>query len=161
MKVSITIANISSKCNLNISQTLIITKKSFFYTILGFIQSRSVVLSDIEGIIQLIPRSYRNDKPINTTGIGEIYIKCDCVNGSLVNGIRVPSSYIFALDKPLGLKTYKGPRIKFFKKIRKSVWSHITFYLEDDGHKAVDFNGETLSFTCQLVKNYFYIIKWT
>ena len=28
----------------------------------------------------------------------------------------------------------------------------ITFYLEDDDHKPVDFNGETISFTCQLIK---------
>ena len=27
--------------------------------------------------------------------------------------------------------------------------SHITFYLEDDDYKPVDFNGETISFTCQ------------
>ena len=30
--------------------------------------------------------------------------------------------------------------------------SHITFYLEDDDYIAVDFNGETISFTCQLNK---------
>ena len=28
----------------------------------------------------------------------------------------------------------------------------ITFYLEDDDHKPIDFNGETISFTCQLIK---------
>ena len=35
--------------------------------------------------------------------------------------------------------------------MNKSVLSHITFYLEDDDHKAVDFNGEAISFTCQLI----------
>ena len=49
-------------------------------------------------------------------------------------------------------KIYKEPRIKLFKKINKTILSHITFYLEDDDHKAVDLNGETISFTCQLIK---------
>ena len=30
--------------------------------------------------------------------------------------------------------------------------SHITFYLEHDDHKPVDFHNETISFTCQLIK---------
>ena len=35
------------------------------------------------------------------------------------------------------------------KKINKSVLNTITFYLEDDNNKEVDFNGETLTFTLQ------------
>ena len=42
--------------------------------------------------------------------------------------------------------------------MNKPVLSHITFYIEDDDHKAVDFNNETISFTCQLIKiQYFYL----
>ena len=33
-----------------------------------------------------------------------------------------------------------------------NLLSLITFYLEDDDRKPVDFNGETISFTCQLIK---------
>ena len=36
--------------------------------------------------------------------------------------------------------------------MNNSTPSHLTFYLEDDDHKSVDFNGETKSFTCQLIK---------
>ena len=28
----------------------------------------------------------------------------------------------------------------------------MTFYVEDDDHKSVEFNNETISFTCQLIK---------
>ena len=73
-------------------------------------------------------------------------MKADCISRSILNGVRKAISYIFAIDQPLGPKTYKEPRIKLFKKISKSVLSHITFYLEDDDHKPVDFNGETTSF---------------
>ena len=79
-------------------------------------------------------------------------MKCDCIQGSIVNGIREYILYSFALDKPPGHKIYKEPRVKLFKKINKSVLSHIRFYIEDDDHKPVDFNGEAISFTCQLYK---------
>ena len=60
-----------------------------------------------------------------------------------------PILYTFGLDNPPAHKIYKEPRIKLQK---KTCMSHITFYLEDDGHKAVDFFGETITFSCQLIK---------
>ena len=152
VKVNITIDDIRLKSNLKINQTLIFTEKSFFYTILGFTQSRSYPLDDIDGFYQLIAGSYKSDKPINITGIDKIHLKCDCIQGSIVNGIREPILYSFALSSPPGHKIYKEPRVKLFKKVNKSVLSHITFYFEDDDHKPVDFNGETISYTCQLIK---------
>ena len=152
VKVTITIDDIRLKSDLKTNQTLIFPEKSFFYTILGFTQSRSYPLEDIDGHYQIIAGSYKSDKPINITGIHKIHLKCDCILGSIVDGVREPILYSFALSSPPGHKIYKEPRIKLFKKINKSVLSHITFYFEDDDHKAVDFNGETVSFTCQLIK---------
>ena len=152
VKINITIDDIRLKSNLKTNQTLLFTKKSFFYTILGFTQSRSYPSEDIEGFYQLIPGLYRSDKPINIIGIDKIHLKCDCMQGSIINGVRESILYSFALSSPPGHKIYKEPRIKLFKKINKSVLSHITFYFEDDDHKPVDFNNETISFTCQLIK---------
>ena len=152
VKVNITIDDIRLKSNLKINQTLIFTERSFFYTILGFTQSRSYPLDDIDSHYQIIAGSYISDKPINITGIDKIHLKCDCIQGSIVNGIREPILYSFALSSPPGHKIYKEPRVKLFKKINKSVLSHITFYFEDDDYKPVDFHGETISFTCQLIK---------
>ena len=152
VKVSITIDDIRLKSNLKIKQTLIFTKRSFFYTILGFTQSRSYPLDDIDNHYQIIAGSYKSDKPINITGIDKIHLKCDCIQGSIVNGKREPILYSFALSSPPGHKIYKEPRVKLFKKINKSVLSHITFYFEDDDYQPVDFHGETISFTCQLIK---------
>ena len=152
VKVSVTIDDIRLKSNLKINQTLIFTNKSFFYTILGFIQSHQGPLNDIEGFYQNVPGSYKSDRPINITGIDKIRLKCDCIQRSIVNGVREPILYSFALSSPPGHKIYKKPRVKLFKKINKSVLPHITFYLEDDDHKPVDFNKETINFTCQLIK---------
>ena len=152
VKVDITIDDIRLQSNLKINQTLIFTERSFFYTILGFTQSRSYPLDDIDSHYQIIAGSYKSEKPINITGIDKIHLKCDCIQGSIVNGKREPILYSFALSSPPGHKIYKEPRVKLFKKINKSVLSHITFYFEDDDYKPVDFHGETISFTCQLIK---------
>ena len=100
----------------------------------------------------MIAGSYKSDRPVNITGIDKIRLKFNCIQGSIVNGNREPLLYSFVLSSPSGHKIYKKPRAKLFKKINKFVLSHITFYFEDDGHKPVDFNNETISFTCQLIK---------
>ena len=89
---------------------------------------------------------------MNITGIDKVHLKCDCIKGSFVNGIREPVLYSSALSLQPGHKIYKEPRVKRYKTLNKSVLSHIIFYLEDDDQKPGDFDGETISFTCQLTK---------
>ena len=152
IKVDVSIDDIRIKSNLKINQTLKFTHKSFFYTILGFTQSHQGPLNDIEGFYQILPGSYEGNKPINFTGIDKVHLKADCIQGSIVNGVREPILFSFALSSPPGHKIIKEARVKLFKKVNKSVLSHITFYFEDDDYKPVDFHGETITFTCQLIK---------
>ena len=152
VKVNVTRDDVRLKSKLKINQTLIFTEKSSFYTILGLTQSHFYPLDDIDGFYQLIVGSYKSDRPINITGKDKIPLKCDCIQGSIVNGIREPILHSFAWSSPPGQIIYKEPRVKLFKKSKKSVLSHITFYFEDDDHKHADFNDETISFTCQLIK---------
>ena len=74
VKINVTIDERKYKTDLKIIQTLKFTNKSFFYTILGFTQSHSYPLDDIEGFYQLIPGSYKSERPINITGIEYINI---------------------------------------------------------------------------------------
>ena len=114
VKVTITIDDIRLKSNLKNNQTLIFTKKSFFYTILGFTQSHQGPLNDIEGFYQILPESYQGNKPINITGIDKVHLKADCIQGSIVNGVREPILFSFALSSPPGHKIIKEPRVKLF-----------------------------------------------
>ena len=150
VKVKITIGQIRLKSNLTSNKTKRFRKNSFFYTISGFTQSHLGPLGDIEGFIQKLPGTIKSEKPINNTGIDEIHLNYDCIKGSIVIGIREPILNSFAFSSLLAQK--KEPRIKLFKKINKSVLSHIIFYVGDDDYKAVSFNGETISFTRQLIK---------
>ena len=127
-------------------------KKSFSYTIISFTQSHSGPFGDIDEFLQNIPGSYKSQRPINITGIDEIHLKIDYINGSFVNGVSELILFSLALDKSPGHNLYKEPRIKRFKRIKESVLSHVTFYLEDDDHKPVDFNGKTICVTFQLIQ---------
>ena len=152
VKVNIAVDDVRLKSNLTTNKTIRLTEKSVFYVILGFAQSHLGELGDIPGFIHLIPGSYKSDKPINISGVDKIHLISDCINGSIVNGNREPILYSFAFDQPPGDKIYKEPRTKLFKNVNKSILSHIRFHLRDDDHKPVDFNGETISFTYQLIK---------
>ena len=75
VKISVTIDEKKYKSNIKNNQTLIFTIKSFFYPTLGFTQSHSYPLDDIDGFYQLFAGSYKSDKPINITGIDKIHLK--------------------------------------------------------------------------------------
>ena len=156
VKVNVTFDDIRLKSILKINQTSIFTNKSFLMK--GFTRSRSYHLDNIDGIYQLIGGSFKSEKPIINTGIDKILLKCDCFNGSTVDGNREAILYSFALSFPPGHKIFEEPREFFLKTINKSVLSHITFYLEDDDHKPVEFHNETISSTCQINKFIFRII---
>ena len=102
--------------------------------------------------MQLIPGSYKSNKPFNITGIDKNTLKSDCTNGSIIKGTLQPYLDCFALISPPGHQIYKEQRIKLLKKINISLLSQMNIYLEDDDHKPVDFNGETISFTWKPVK---------
>ena len=117
-------------------------EKSFFSTILGF----------TPGWDYKHYNQYLSQKIVNLSNTNKIQLKCDAIEGSVVNGVRQPILYSFVLDKPAGYKIFSEPETIHYKKINKSVLNTITFYLEDDNNKEVNFNGETLTFTLQMIK---------
>ena len=117
-------------------------ENSFFSTILGF----------TAGWDYKHYNQYLSQKIVNLSNTNKIHLKCDAIDGSVVNGIRQPILYSFVLDKPAGYKVFSEPETIHYKKINKSVLNTITFYLEDDNNKEADFNSETLTFTLQMIK---------
>ena len=117
-------------------------EKSFFSTILGF----------SPGWDYKHYNKYISQKIVNLSNTNKIHLKCDCIDGSIQDGIRQPILFSFVLDKPAGYKVFCEPETVHYKRINKSVLNTITFYLEDDHNEEVNFNKETLTFTLQMIK---------
>ena len=79
-------------------------------------------------------------------------MKADVIDGSVVDGVRQSILYSFVLDKPSGYKVLSEPETIHYKKVNKSLLNTVTFYLEGVNNEQVDFNGETLTFTLQMIK---------
>ena len=117
-------------------------EQSFFSTILGFTPGWEYKHYD----------KCISQKIVNLSNMNKIHLKCDAIDGSVVNGSRQTILFSFVLDKPAGYKVFCERETKHYKKLNKSVLNTITFYLEDDNNEVVDFNGETLTFTLQMIK---------
>ena len=143
--IDIEFDDITKKTKLDVRSGIIAIRfdeKSFFSTILGFTPG-----SDYKHY-----NKYTSQKLVNLGSTNKIHLKCDCIYGSVVNGLRQPILYSFVLDKLPGYKVFSEPETRHYKKINKSVLNTITFYLEDDSDKEVDFNQETLTLTLQMIK---------
>ena len=93
-------------------------EKSFFSTILGF----------TPGWDYKHYNKYISQKIVNLSSTNIIHLKCDFIDGSVVNGVRQPILYSFVLDKPSGYKVFCQPETIHYKKINKSVLNTITFF---------------------------------
>ena len=98
------------------------------------------------------PGLYTSDKIFNLSTIDKIHLKCDIIDGSVVNGLRQPILYSFILIKPPGYKVFCEPETIHYKKINKSVLKTITFYSDDSDNKEANFHQETLKFKLQLIE---------
>ena len=131
--------------------TLRFDNRSSVHTLLGFSPYWDYKPNNYNHV--LIAGVYPCDKIIlNLNTINKIHLKSDAIDGSVVDGVRQPILFSFLLDKPSGYKVFCEPETIHYKKINKSVLNTITFYLEDDKNEEVDFNGETLTFTLQMIK---------
>ena len=117
-------------------------EKPFFCNVLGF----------TSGWDYKHCNKFISQKILNLGSTNKLHLKCDVIDGSVVNGLRQPILYSFVLNKKPGYKLFCEPETIHYKKINKSVLNIITFYLEDDNNEEVNFNGETLTFTLQMIK---------
>ena len=90
-----------------------------------------------------IEGTHISEKPVMITTTDKVHLKYDCVDGSIVNGIREQILFSFNLSATPGYKIIKEPNIILYKKINKTRLESIQFFLEDNNHNPVDFNGET------------------
>ena len=112
--------NITMKTKLVVRAGIIAIRfdeKSFFSNVLGF----------TSGWDYKHYNEYTSQKIVNLGSTNKIHLKCDCVNGSIQDGVRQPILYSSVLDKKPGYKVFCEPETIHYKKINKSVLNTITF----------------------------------
>ena len=81
-------------------------EKPFFSTVIGF----------TPGWDYKHYNEYTSQKIVNLTSTNKIHLKCDCIDGSVVNGSRQPILFSFVLDKKPGYKVFCEPETIHYKK---------------------------------------------
>ena len=94
--------------------TLRFDEKSFLNTSLVFTPFRDY--EPTNALQADSPTKYTSEKISNLSTIKKIHIKCDIINGSVVNGLRQPTFFSFVLDKPTGYKVFCERETIHFKK---------------------------------------------
>ena len=64
--------------------------------------------------------THKSEKPVMIITTDKDHLKCDCVDGSIVNCIQEQISFSFTLSAPPGYKIIKEPDIILYKKINKT-----------------------------------------
>ena len=94
--------------------TIIFDENSFFSTILGFTPG-----GDYKHY-----KKYTSQKVVNLGSTNKIHLKCDVIDGSVVDGIRQPILYSFVLDKLPGYKVFSEPEKIHYKKSKQNCFEY-------------------------------------
>ena len=87
----------------------------------------STILSFNYGWVYKSCNEYNSQKNSNLITTLKRHSKCDCINGSNINGVRQPIMYSFVLEKLPGYKVVSEPETIHYEKIKVSVLNTITF----------------------------------
>ena len=100
--IDIEFDDLTMKSNLvvrNVIFAIRFDKKSFSSAVLGFNQNWDYKHYN----------GYLSQKFLNLTSTSKIHLKCDVIDGSVVNGIREPILFSFVLVEPTGCKVFCEP----------------------------------------------------
>ena len=83
--------------------------------------------------------THKSEKPVMVTSIDKVHLKCDCVDGSIVNGVREQILFSFNLSAPSGYKFPNSPTTVLYKQMNKTRLDSIQFFFGDSNYNPVDF----------------------
>ena len=75
------------------------------------------------------PGVYTSENILDLSTKNKIHLKSDFIDGSIVDGLKQPVPFKFALDEASGFKVFCGPETIHYKKTNKSVFNSISFSL--------------------------------
>jgi hypothetical protein len=104
-------------------------------SLLGF---DSVILSEGRNI---------SDSIVNIIDFNSIFVNCDCINGSYVNGISSPVIYSFGPKVSPGCRIVESPVNLVYLPLNRKTLSEFSLWITDQAGRHIDFRGENI--TCR------------
>jgi len=112
-------------------------------TILGF---ESRVYGDS------IADKYLSRNDIDILSVNSIYVNCDLITNSYVNGIPAPVIYSFFPNVAPGYKVVEKPNDLIYLPVNKTFINSVTVWLTDQNGKILNFKGQEISIRFSLRK---------
>jgi hypothetical protein len=128
MKSTLDITNSDYKINFTIPNSL--------RSILGF---DSIILSKGYNISQDI---------VNIAEFNSIFVNCDCITESFVNGISSPVIYSFGTKVSPGFRIVESPVNLVYLPLNRKTLSELSIWITDQDGRPIDFRGDNI--TCRL-----------
>ena len=94
---------------------------------------------------------YKSQKIIDVMGFSTINIHCNVISGAKDNGKDTDILYTFNLTEPPGYLINIIPTNILYQNVKRDRIEYIEFHIKDEHGRAIDFNGDVLSFTLQLI----------
>lgn len=127
LKSIIDIVNVDYKIDFTVTNSI--------RSILGF---ESVVLSLGHNI---------SDNIVNIIDFNSIFVNCDCINESYVNGISSPVIYSFGPKVSPGYRIVESPVNLVYLPLNRKTLSEFSIWITDQAGRPINFRGENI--TCR------------
>lgn len=102
---------------------------------------------------QILTNEYNvSENNVNIITVDKVHLRCDAVRGSILNGVGSDILFSFNINVSPGYKLVIQPSTILYKYIIKEKLESIEFYFSDDDGEPVEWLGETITFTTQLIK---------
>ena len=94
---------------------------------------------------------YTTNKIVDIMGLKNINIHCNIISGAKDNGKDTDILFTFNLTEPPGYLINIIPTNILYQNVTKDRIEYIEFHIKDEHGRPIDFNGDALSFTLNLV----------
>jgi len=88
-----------------------------------------------------------SDYIVNIIDFNSIFVNCDCITGSYVNGISSPVIYSFGPKVSPGYRIVENPVNLIYLPLNRKTLSEISIWITDQTGGSIDFRGENI--TCR------------
>ena len=106
--------------------------------------------SSIRSVLGFEAKVYKDvrtesESTVNIMRVNSIFVYCDIINSSYVNGIQQPVIYSFFPSCLPGEKIIEKPNTLIYLPISLDVIPHMTSWITDQNNKLIDLRSEKLT----------------